>query len=92
MRADSVRCNGGQCVVEGEGTLHATVDYVFAYTPTVVRYTADGTLYARFDPPVECERRDDFEQGVSYLYCAPQLLPTRIEFYDGEPYLVEEGD
>lgn len=79
-------------MVYGDKTLYANVDYVFAYTPTFVRYAPPDVVDLEYDPAVECERRDDFESGVSYLYCAPALLPTRIEFRSGEAFLVEEGD
>lgn len=91
VRAERVRCEGNRCVAIGDRTLHATVDYVFAYTPVFVRYSSPDVVDMEFDPPVDCERRDDFESGVSYLYCAPTLLPTRLEFRNGEAYLVEEG-
>lgn len=84
-----MHCEGNRCVVRGEGTLHAKVDYVFAYTPTFVRFAPPDVIDYEFDPPVDCERRDDYDYKISYLYCAPSLLPTKIEVEGGEAYLVE---
>lgn len=93
MRAEKVECTLSDCRVVGDHTEYHTVDLVFAYAPTVVRYTSRGEVTIEFDPPVDCERRYDPELEVSYLYCAPALSRTRIEFdRDGTPYLVEEEE
>ena len=93
MRAEKVSCTGNACVVYGDTTLHAEVDYVFAYTPTVVRLSPPDRADLYFEPPVDCEKREDYDAGVSYLYCAPVLLPTRVVFEGGEAYLLEvDGD
>lgn len=91
MRVEHLRCEGGRCVGKGEGTFHVTADYVFAYGATLVRFSPPDVLDVYFDEPVECESRHDPDYGVSYVYCASVLLPTRIEVDNGEVYLVEEG-
>jgi len=84
-----VPCEGRRCIVRGEGTIYATIDYVFAYTPTFVRFAPPDVIDYEFDPPIDCERRDDYDHNISYLYCAPALLPTKIEAEGGDVYLVE---
>jgi len=91
VQVESLRCRGNHCDLAGEFSTSVNVDYVFAYTPTAVRYGADGSLLAQFDPPVECDSFTDFDSGVRYLYCAPSLSPAHLDWSTGEPYLVE-GD
>ena len=78
--------------MSGEFSASADVDYVFAYTPTAVRYGADGSLLAQFDPPVECDTFMDYETNVRYIYCAPAISRVRLDWSTGEPYLVEGDD
>lgn len=91
MRTEKVDCTLSDCKVVGERTEYHSIDYIFAFAPTVVRYFSDGRVIIDFDPPVDCEHRIDYDEHVHYLYCAPALSDVRLEFdKDGNPYLVEE--